>query len=187
MKSFTLITIILVLICSTQANAQDKKQLADNEIVRLSPTAFPHLPKSIMRYLQARGCTVPQTFDNATPHNVIRGQFAKRGQFDWAVLCSRNRVSSILIFWNGSTRTVAEIAKTPDDDFLQTVNSNGKQGFSRFIGVVGKNFILEHYKRYGGTKPPPISHQGIEDGFVEKASMVHYFYRRRWLELQGSD
>jgi hypothetical protein len=187
MKSFTLMTIILVLIYSAQVNAQGKWQLADSATVRLSPTAFSQLPKTIMRHLRARGCTVPQAFSSTSPHNVIRGQFAKRGQFDWAVLCSRNRVSSILIFWNGSTRTVAEIAKTPDREYLQVIDSDGKIGFSRVIGVVGKHFILEHYKRYGGTKPPPIFHQGIENAFVEKASMVHYFYRRRWLELQGAD
>ncbi len=140
-----------------------------------------------MKYLQKRGCTVPQIFGDNKAHNVIRGQFARRKQFDWAVLCSRNRVSSVLVFWNGSTKSVSEIAKSPDKNFLQTINGDGKIGFSHAIGVVGKQFIIQHYKWYGGPKPPLISHQGIDDAFVEKASTVHYFYRRRWLELQGSD
>ncbi len=107
--------------------------------------------------------------------------------FDWAVLCSRNRVASILVFWNGSTKSVAEIARSDDKGFLQTIDGAGNVGFSRAIDVVGKDYILEHYREYGGRKPSRLKHQGINDAFVEKASSVHYFYRKRWLELQGAD
>lgn len=185
MKYFASI-IALALACTSHAQAQDKWQLADAAIIRLSPNAFPQLPKPIVLNLEARGCAVPQVSGDASPHNVIRGEFAKRGQFDWAVLCSRHRVSSILIFWNGSTKSVAEIARVADKAFLQVIDGDGKIGFSRAIGSVGKDFILKHYKEYGGRKPPPLSHQGIEDA-VETASMVHYFYRRRWWQLQGAD
>jgi len=187
MKLLALIFITFVLTFSPQANAQDKWQIADKATLRLKPSAFSQLPKNIISYLQARGCTVPQIFGENKPHNVIRGEFAKSGQLDWAVLCSRNRVSAILVFWNGSTKSVAEIAHTDDKGFLQTISEGGKIGFSRAIDVVDKNYILEHYGEYNGTKPPPITHQGINDSYVEKASSVHYFYRKRWLELQGAD
>lgn len=187
MKLAVIILINIALSCLPQTDAQDKWRIADEETVRLSPKAFPQLPKNIVSYLQASGCTVPQVFDDTTPHNVIRGQFAKRGQFDWAVLCSRNRVSAILVFWNGSTKSVSEMARAEDKGFLQITGSSGKIGFSRAIDVVGNDFILRHYRKYGGRKPPPIYHQGIDDIFVEKASTVHYFYRKRWLELQGAD
>jgi hypothetical protein len=36
-------------------------------------------------------------------------------------------------------------------------------------------------------KPPRIDHKGIDDAFVGKASEVHYYYRGKWLELQGAD
>jgi hypothetical protein len=187
MKLFTLIFMVFVLTFAQQANAQDKWQIADEATLRLKPTAFSQLPKNIVLSLQKRKCTVPQTFGNSTPHNVIRGQFARRGQFDWAILCSRNRVSSILVFWKGSTKSVTEIAPSDDKDYLQGIDDTGNIGFSRAIGVVGKDYILKHYREYGGRKPPPIKHQGIEDAFVEKASLVHYFYRKRWLKLQGAD
>ena len=51
--------------------------------------------------------------------NVIKGEFAKPGQIDWAVLCSIGRVSSILVFWSGSETNPAEIEKTKDMDRLQ--------------------------------------------------------------------
>ncbi len=187
MKLLTLIFIISVLAFSLHVNAQDKWQIADEATVRLKPSAFSQLPKNIVSYLVERGCTVPQIFGETKPHNVIRGEFAKSGQFDWAVLCSRNRVSSILVFWNGSAKSVAEIAQADDRRFLQTISEGGIAGFSRAIEVVDKDYILEHYREYGGRKLPPIKHQGINDAFVEKASSVHYFYRKRWLELQGAD
>lgn len=172
---------------SPQANAQDTEEIADKKIVRLKPAVFSQLPKNIISYLESLSCTVPQTYMDTRVHNVIRGQFDRNEQFDWAVLCSRNRVSSILIFWNGSTRSTAEIAAFADRGYLQAIDGGGNMGFSRAIEVVDKKYILEHYRSYGGRKPPRIEYQGINDAFVEKASKVHYFYRGRWLELQGAD
>lgn len=189
MKLFALLFIISVLAFTSQVKAQDKWQIADEATVRLKPAAFSQLPQNIVSYLETRGCTVPQIFGETEPHNVIRGEFAKGGQFDWAVLCSRNRVSSILVFWNGSTKSVAEFARAKDRNFLQTGagDDGSKAIFSRAIGVVDKDYILEHYREYNGPKPPPIKHQGINDAYVEKASTVHYFYRGKWLQLQGAD
>jgi hypothetical protein len=140
-----------------------------------------------VRYLQGRGCTVPQTYLSREPHNVISGEFARKGQTDWAVLCSRGGKSSILVFWRGSTRSVSEVAKAPDRGFLQTTGEGGGVGFSRLIEAVGRDYILSHYKAYGGRRPPRVTHQGINDIYVEKASVVRYYHRGKWLELQGAD
>lgn len=187
MKFLAVIFITSIFAFSVQVNGQDKWQIADKAMVRLKPGVFTQLPKSIILHLQKRGCTIPQAFGETEPHNVIRGQFAKTNQFDWAVLCSRNRVSTILIFWNGSAKSIAEIARADDRDYLQTISGGGEAGFSRVIEVVDKDYILEHYREYGGKKPPQIRHQGINDAYVEKGSSVHYFYLNRWLQLQGAD
>lgn len=186
---FPKISTVLILTFLAQAHAQDKWQIADEKVLRLKPAAFSQLPKNIALNLEKRGCTVPQVFGEAEPHNVIRGEFAKSGQFDWAVLCSRRRVSSILVFWKGSTRAVSEIARAADINFLQTIDGAGNAGFSRAIEAVGKDYILERRRRGddGGKNPPPIRHQGINDAFVEKASSVYYLYRKRWLEFDGAD
>jgi len=167
--------------------AQDEWVAADSATVRLPPTAFPQLPRQVKRELLSRGCTIPQTFADAKPHNVISGEFARRGQTDWAVLCSRDRVSSILVFWGGSARSVAEVAKGADRTFLQVVGGKGEIGFSRSIMVVGRDYIIKHHREYGGPKPPRIDHQGIDDGYLGKASYVLYYHRGKWLELQGAD
>ena len=179
---------VTCMLCFTRGGAaQDRWREADSAIVRLSPTAFPQLPRRVRRNLLSRGCTIPQTFADAKPHNVISGEFARRGQTDWAVLCSKSGVSSILVFWGGSAKSVAEVAKGADRNFLQVVGGNGEIGFSRSIIAVGRDHIHNHYREYGGPKPPRIDHQGIDDGYLEKASYVLYYHRGKWLELQGAD
>lgn len=172
---------------TVSSSAQDERSGADNKTKRLAPASFPQLPRNIARYLQSRKCRIPQLWDRATPHNAIRGMFAIKGRYDWAVLCSDGKTSSILILWGGSTKSVSEIAKASDKSYLQVVDGKGTIGYSRAISVIGKDFILDHYKAYGGPKPPPIRHQGINDIFDGKASVVYYRYRGKWIELQGAD
>jgi hypothetical protein len=102
------------------------------------------------------------------------------------VLCSVRRVSSILIFWNGSTETPTSLAEMKDIDRLQSW-TEGKIVYSRLIRPVGKSFIDEMYAGFGGPTPPPIDHQGVDDAFWGKASGVHYLFQGSWLRLQGAD
>ena len=165
----------------------DKWELADAATVRLSPRAFGMLPHNVVQSLEARGCSIPQLSGSSAPHNVVKGEFIKKGQTDWAVLCSRNRHSSILIFAGGSSKRVTAIAESADREFLQGIDAAGNIGFSRAIDVVGKDYLVKHREEYGGPSLPPVDHQGINDAFVEKASVVHYYYRGKWLQLQGAD
>ena len=165
---------------------EDKWDAARKQIRRLSPTAFSQLPRGIAHDLRSRGCQIPQTFASTKPHNIIRGQFVKGGQNDWAVLCSIREVSAILIFWNGSGEHVSEIAKQPDKDWLQGTG-NDQIGYSRQITAVGKKYIMEHYKAFQKPRLFYIDHEGIDDAFLEKASVVHYYHRGKWLVLPGAD
>jgi hypothetical protein len=186
MKKFALTFMFFILTVASTANAQDKLQNVDVAMLRLKPNAFSQLPNKIVSFLEKRNCTVPQAFNDSTPHNVIRGQFATKGQFDWAVLCSRDRVSSIMVFWNGSTKSVAEIASENDKDHLQKIDDTETIGFSRTIRVVGKERIFDYYGEHGGKKPPTVKNQGIADGSNSgDGSSLRYFYRKRWLRVQG--
>jgi hypothetical protein len=159
---------------------------ADAATVRLDPSRFASLPPPLKAELHRRGCTIPQVFADRRPHNVVRGHFKTRHQVDWAVLCSRRRTSSILIFWGGDPKVFSELAERPDADFLQVVNA-GEIGFSRAIGIASAKFIRDHHQQFGGPKPPPLTHDGIDDAFVGKASTVWFWYRGKWLQLQGAD
>src|SRR5213594_1782509 len=75
--------------------AADEWSDADSMMVRVPPSAFPELATSLVRWLTKCGCQIPQPYEQPKGEraNVIHGEFDHRGQTDWAVLCSRNRVS----------------------------------------------------------------------------------------------
>lgn len=163
---------------------------AEAEILRLEPFTFPELPASIAWELVRRGCLIPQAELWADgSHNVISGQFRRPGQTDWAIVCSINRASSILIFWNGSAADVENLNEGeggPDRDYLQGMG-DPRLRYNWLISAVGKKYILDHYSWYGGPKPPPIDHEGIDSAFAGKGSTILYWYKGEWLHLQGAD
>ena len=159
---------------------------AEKNFVRLMPGEFPDLPTEIVSDLEKRKCTIPQTYGIDERHNVIKGEFKKKGQKDFALLCSRNKASSILIYWSSTTEKVSEIRKKKNRPYFQTIGG-GKIDFSRTIEVADAKYIYGHYESYGGPKPPKITHHGINDIYSEKASTVLYFEGNKWSDLQGAD
>jgi len=161
-------------------------QTPQARILRLSPAAIPGLPANLVKELERRGCTIPQEARTKKSNNVIKGQFAKPGQTDWAALCSVNGVSIILVFWKGSEKNPAAIAPMEDRIYIEGFKKD-QIWYSRGIRTVAKDFILRHYNAYGGPKPPPINHQGIDDMFVGKPSVVWYYDDGQWLKVAGAD
>ena len=167
------------------AEPNDEWTRADFETVRLSPDRFTRLPSAIAVKLRDLGCTVPQ-IGTSEPHNVVTGRFISAGNADWAVLCSRNRASSILVFVNGSSESMMELEPSPDRQWLQG-GAGGSIEFSRAIAVASPRYIVEHHEAFGGPELPPLDHDGINDIFIEKGSVVLYWHGGQWHHLQGAD
>ena len=178
----------MLLLTEVASTAQTREDFvkAEQEIKRLPPSAFKELAPAIVKELQERGCTIPQTAFISEPHNVIEGEFARKGQKDWAVFCSREGESSILVFWGGPAKCHHELKATKDLNGLQNSGEN-KIVYSLSISLVDKKYILEHYETYGGPKPPPIDHQGINYAFLGKSSELQYCHEGQWLTLTGAD
>jgi len=169
-----------------QAYPEARFEVASKAILSVPPDVFPELPDAIISLLRGRGCKIPQPSAIGPPRNVIHGDFFTQGQTAWAVLCSSGGFSSILVFRDNLDAHPEELARNEDKNYLYDVG-NGELGILREITAVGREFIMIHYQAYGGPKPPPIDHQGLDDSFLEKASVTHYFYEGTWLELQGAD
>jgi len=172
------VTLVLLIAPFAPISAQspgESPPLHVHPVLRLQPTAFAELPKRLVAELQRRGCTIPQPYTDRKA-NVIRGQFLKPGQTDWAVLCSKPGSTSLLLFWNGSATNSTALAKNPGN----------AERIDWFIRPVDRKFIIDCYRAFGGPKPPPIDHQGIEFG-GDSASEVLYYYGGKWLKLQGED
>lgn len=198
MKPLTLILSILFISCGTSAEpagpgpadgapAAGYPEAAERSVVRLSPDEFADLPAEVAADLKKRGCTIPQSFGNKEKHNVIKGSFTERAGEDLAVLCSRGGSSAILVYRKGEAEPAATLAEAGDADFMQTIDEDGRTGFSRAIGPADADFIKRRHEEYGGPEPPELTHAGINDAFVEKASTVHYFDGRKWHQLTGDD
>ena len=164
----------------------DKWHRADIETVRLPADAFPDLPTNVVADLNRRGCAIPQPWTADEQANVVYGRFTDPDQTDLAVLCSVERVSSILVYRTSSTDDVAEVGTLPDRGFLQDVGGD-HIGFSRQIYVADPKYIRDKHADYGGPAPPNTQLDGIEDAFNEKGSLVWYWHDGKWLELTGSD
>ncbi|HEV8660121.1 MAG TPA: hypothetical protein VGS96_16060 [Thermoanaerobaculia bacterium] len=189
MQHAVFITLFLPLV-SFSSHAQDTFQAedwkrAERNIKRLKADKFPQLPVTVREYLSKSACSVPQPYGARPPQNVISGYFTGSSEKDWAVLCSRNGVSSILVFRHGDSVPFADLARQHDFIFLQGLGL-GQIGFSRIISVATPQGMRAHFA-YRGWKPPRISHEGIDDSFEDKASTVYYFARGKWLTFPGSD
>jgi hypothetical protein len=170
-----------------QAQTGNEWAAAARAIRRLPPSGFPQLPRAVQVALEKRRCTIPQSFYPERPHNVVTGSFARRGQRDWAVLCSVDGRSTILVFWAGGvTPAPAELAPADDASFLQGIG-NDRIGYSRAIDRADTAWIREHAEAYSGPLPKRLDHDGINDAFVEKASEVFYYEDGAWQGLAGSD
>jgi hypothetical protein len=173
-----------------QAQAQRDSQARSAETVggirRVGVEAFPELPAAVAGVLRARNCRVPQPSPDGASRNVIRGEFFARGEAGWAIFCSANNSTALLAFRNDRDTNPDTVATSEDWSYMQ--GADGKEpGYSRQITAVGRDFIMRHYRAYGGPQPPPIDHQGIDDAFLEKASVTWYFHHGKWLRLQGAD
>lgn len=178
--------LIASLAVAAPVTAQDEWDRALHDIVRLEPSDFPGLPDTVRAELEGKGCRVPQTFVSERPHNVITGHFAAPTQTDWAALCSRGDTSAIVVVWGGPARCPSEVATGADRNVLQGIGE-GRVGYSRLISPADGAAIRRYADAFGGAEPPPIDHEGIDDAFVDKVSVIRYCYQGRWLRLQGAD
>jgi hypothetical protein len=173
-------------LASMAASGRQDWEAANAATVRLRPSSFQDLPAVVRDYLERRRCTIAQSFYDKAPHNIVRGRFTSAARTDIAVLCSVDRVSTVLVFRGGGISEVSELARHPDEQFLQVVNP-GVIGYSRALGVADPDYIRQRHAAYGGPMPPPLDHDGINDVFVEKASVVWYWHEGKWLQLQSAD
>ena len=161
---------------------------ADRTMRRLAPAEITALPAPARADLERRGCRIPQAFSHARPGNFARGSFLGKEREDWAVLCSIERASRILVYPGGTAQSVVEVpgSERKDADFLQEVGG-GKIGFSRTIAAIAPPQAHRRQIDKLGRVVVRMKYVGIEDAFIEKASRVYYINGVKWLQAQGRD
>jgi hypothetical protein len=154
---------------------------------RLAPSAFPQLPQSIRRDLEARGCRAPQSYDESTPHNVMRGSFTAAGRSEWAVLCSVRDTATILIHDARRGTVLDSLERSSDAGWVQGIGG-GQWGYSRYLSVLPGRAISRWRVDVGEQRlPQPIDHDAINQAFSGKGAEAFYRARGRWFRQVTSD
>lgn len=158
------------------------------EILYLEPDAFPEAPPELRKALDELGCRIPQTADPEAPptdeyfsqDNLVSGHFKSTAELHWAVFCSRNGETALLLF-DSQGRL---------EDQLEDPRGDGEGGYLDYIDVADREHILEDHESFGGgdtPEPPPILLEGVESGVAGKGSSIYYWHDCQWLQLQGGD
>lgn len=172
---------------ATDTAMQARFDRAAQQIHRLAAAAFPELPTAFRSELEQLGCTKPQLETGERRWNVIKGQFAARGQYDWAALCSRNGTSVIMVHWGGPARCPREIAPAPDANYLQGIGG-GRIGFLRLISRTTQYAVFPGENDSTSTiRSVTLEHDAIDDAFEGKASRVLFCQAGTWITYSGAD
>ena len=168
---------------ATDTTIRARFDRAAQEIRRLAPAAFPELPAAFRSELEQLGCTIPQSDYSGQRGNVIQGQFAATDQTDWAVLCSRNGLSVILVYWGGPVQCARELVQAPDAAYLQGLGE--RIGFSR--GITRTNRYNDYPYADATPRENPLEHDGIENAFEGKGSVIYFCRGGNWVTYGGND
>jgi hypothetical protein len=167
--------------------ARDEWEQAAVDVRRISPDSLQDLPSAVREELKRRNCSVPQTYAYSEPHNAVNGAFTAKGELEWAVICSVDLVSQILVLNARTGAVVDSLGKGDDKNWIQGIG-DGKYGFSRKLGVVTSASIgARTVDDYDQSIPQPIDHDWIDVYFLDKASVAYYRSGAQWYRIITSD
>ncbi|WP_457097995.1 hypothetical protein [Lysobacter sp. P5_B9] len=188
MRSIFIVLTLLLVAGSARSQAAGKPDAA--AIPMRDPAEFPALPVNIRQDLERRGCRVPQNQEAGpnTRTNVVSGHFRSATQKDWAVLCSRDGSSALIVYWHGDVKDVLVEPASPDIEWMQGAGPE-EWHYTRYIATATPKVIRDLADAFGDPAelPSPLDHDGIEEGDAAKASSIRYWHQGRWLDLTGMD
>jgi hypothetical protein len=155
--------------------------------IRGAREATATLPSAVRDAIAARGF---RPVPGRSECNVFRGQFARRGQYGWAVFCAGDSGSRLYVSVDDSGKDIELVESWP----LQPTRSDSvaRCDFWRATPRVVQDYV-QHLKDEPGQgaevlpELAPIDHDGIEEGVGDVASLVYYRHGGRWLSFVGSD
>lgn len=162
---------------------------AEREIKFLNPSEVQEFPESVKTKLQKDNCLIPTIPGSQGPTGWARGSFAKRGQTDWAILCSNSSgKSEIKIIWGGKDKPCIEsFTSSENRNYLQVQDTAGTITFSRMIGMLSADQVFSLLKKAKASLPSNFKHDCIVDAFVGKGSLIYFCSNGKWENVPGAD
>jgi hypothetical protein len=152
----------------------------------LSPEQFTNVPKPIRAGLERMGCVIPQDESATQPNNFVAGEFAKKGQTDWAALCAKNGTMQVVVLWGGESACSSEPSDKKDPITNIWSQQRDEPPFATYVQTAKSERILELRKFFGDAHENQVTHSGVEYG-GGNASVIYYCDSGKWVELQGDD
>ena len=154
-------------------------------LIRSLPiSSFPDLPAAVATELNARGCTVPQTFEAHRPENVIHGSLEHAGSADWAVLCSHADQVSLLVFFASRPATQPfQISTFPRLKRLELERPGGTLGFDWGIDPASPARVHQAQSAMS-HRPPAPDHDSIADSTLEQKTIYRAYRNGDWQVLE---
>lgn len=198
-KTFVLIFSFISLTYNAHCDIWDN---AVKSIRRIAPSEAHDIPSHIVHELEKEKCLIPQPAEESDKVNFIKGEFVKRGQTDWIVICSKEGKSKPFFFWGGESS-----CNTSDQPDWEN-EKHGLQGlgppkhYASSIGVhcedevcVGYSKVIARVDRidmkslFDGENLTwtDEEHDAIEYVFIDKASYVSYCKDGKWINFRGTD
>jgi hypothetical protein len=154
-----------------------------------APESILQLPEGVRQDLVSRQCVVPKYFGNVGIKDpaYTKGHFRSGTSVDYAVVCHipTRKTQDVLLYsntegaWNGEIIDRGTFDPSPQADKCWAT-----------VGVATSKYILDHARAYAPEELkhlPRLDHNGVEVGICDKASIIHYFSKGKWLYLQGAD
>jgi hypothetical protein len=154
-----------------------------------APGSILQLPEGVRRDLANRHCVVPKYGDDGANDDpaYTKGHFRSATSVDYAVVCRipTRKVQDVLVYsntvgaWNGEIIFSGTFDPSPHVDKCEIT-----------VGVATSKDIQDHARAYAPEELkhlPQLDHHGVDIGLCEKASIIHYFSKNKWLRLQGVD
>ncbi|ADV83942.1 hypothetical protein [Terriglobus saanensis] len=153
------------------------------------PESILGLPEGVRRDLAFRKCVVPKYVGDVGTNDqaYTKGHFRSATSVGYAVVCyiAARKIQDILVYsntegaWSGEVIDQGAFDPSPHADKCEAT-----------VGVATSKYILDHALAYAPDELkslPRLDHDGVEVGICEKASIIHYFSKGKWVFLQGAD
>ena len=154
-----------------------------------TPESIRQLPTEVRQDLVKRRCLIPK-YTGATENEdgaFTMSHFRSSTSIDYAVVCHipSLKIQNVLVYsrskgvWTGEVIDDGQFDPAPDVDKCEVT-----------VGIATPKYIVDHAKAYAPEELkslPPLDHNGVDVGICEKASIVLYFSKGKWIGLQGAD
>jgi hypothetical protein len=158
---------------------------------------FPDIPADVRTQLVQAHCLIPQDVETKGAHNLVSGDFARKGQRDWAAYCSVNGQSRLIVIWGGPAKCSGDPLGLPapvgDDSIYENADPGqwGRMpphGAFWILSVVPQREVIARQRRGIALLPllSSASHDALQRSSIAGVTGM-YCTNGKWREVWYAD